>query len=111
MISAPVTGCCSSSLASKASAGGQLEQPSDVNSSRTTGTLAPGLLALAALTACGDPDPDWQAAAKMRARTGGSKCDECFIFGALGAAPAVDSVVGLMCFDGRNLDCIPRKML
>src|ERR1700687_5943932 len=37
MIFAPATGCCSSSLASKASAGGQLEQPSDVNNSTTTG--------------------------------------------------------------------------
>src|SRR5580704_8348419 len=31
-------GCCDSSRASKASAGGQLEQPSEVNSSTTTGT-------------------------------------------------------------------------
>src|SRR5215467_9136959 len=34
---APPTGLFSTSLASKASAGGQLEQPSDVNSSTTTG--------------------------------------------------------------------------
>src|SRR5580700_3286353 len=34
---APSTGCCSSSPASNASAGGQLEQPSEVNSSTTTG--------------------------------------------------------------------------
>src|SRR6266853_32558 len=38
MTSAPATGCCSATLASKASAGGQLEQPSDVNSSKITGT-------------------------------------------------------------------------
>src|SRR6266853_2216805 len=38
MTSAPATGCCSATLASKASAGGQLEQPSDVNNSKTTGT-------------------------------------------------------------------------
>src|SRR5271155_1432591 len=37
MISAPATGCCCSNCCSKASAGGQLEQPSEVNSSTTTG--------------------------------------------------------------------------
>src|SRR5258706_67204 len=55
MISAPGIGCCSSSLASKASAGGQLEQPSDVNNSQTTGTRTPA--SGAALAAPLSPPP------------------------------------------------------
>src|SRR3954467_13732219 len=43
MISTPATGCSFASLLSTASAGGQLEQPSDVNSSTTTGTRADGV--------------------------------------------------------------------
>src|SRR3982751_2954915 len=42
MISTPGTGCSCASLLSSASAGGQLEQPSDVKSSTTTGTRADG---------------------------------------------------------------------
>src|SRR3954453_21477801 len=42
MISTPGTGCSCASLLSSASAGGQLEQPSDVKSSTTTGTCADG---------------------------------------------------------------------
>src|SRR5215510_7077112 len=38
MISTPAKGCAVSIFASSASAGGQLEQPSDVKSSTTTGT-------------------------------------------------------------------------
>src|SRR5437660_1566877 len=37
MISAPAIGCASASVRRSASAGGQLEQPSDVNSSTNTG--------------------------------------------------------------------------
>src|SRR5260370_2302269 len=40
MISAPATGCSCSSFISSASAGGQLEQPSEVNSSTSTGVFA-----------------------------------------------------------------------
>jgi hypothetical protein len=39
MISTFVTGCCSARNFSARSAGGQLEQPSDVNSSTMTGIL------------------------------------------------------------------------
>src|ERR1700756_2792365 len=105
MITAPAMGCCASSLASKASAGGQLEQPSDVKSSRTTGTLT---VLLAGFCACGAPDPDWQVAATIRARAAGSKWGRCFM---LGATPAVHYILRLLRLDGRNLDCIPRKML
>src|SRR3954471_14468313 len=42
MISTPGTGCSCASLLSSASAGGQLEQPSDVKRSTTTGTWADG---------------------------------------------------------------------
>ena len=52
MTSAPATGCVSSRRESSASAGGQLEHPSDVNSSTTTGArlslLLTGATALAA---------------------------------------------------------------
>src|SRR5215469_7538567 len=41
MISVPVSGCCDSNRARKASAGGQLEHPSEVNSSTRTGVRAP----------------------------------------------------------------------
>jgi hypothetical protein len=41
MICVPLMGCASSNLASRASAGGQLEQPSEVNSSTITGMRAP----------------------------------------------------------------------
>src|ERR1039458_1759477 len=37
MISTPATGCCACSFCSNASAGGQDEQPSEVNNSTTTG--------------------------------------------------------------------------
>src|SRR5208283_4640220 len=37
MISTPATGCCCSNFCSKASAGGHEEQPSEVNSSTSTG--------------------------------------------------------------------------
>jgi hypothetical protein len=40
MISADATGCSATSRSSNASAGGQLEHPSDVNSSTTTGVRA-----------------------------------------------------------------------
>src|SRR5579859_8109178 len=40
MISTPATGCSLRSFVSNASAGGQLEHPSDVKSSTTTGTRA-----------------------------------------------------------------------
>src|SRR5580658_1559971 len=40
MRSAPTTGCFWSRISSKRSAGGQLEQPSDVKSSKSTGTRA-----------------------------------------------------------------------
>src|SRR5271154_4224694 len=40
MRSAPATGCFWSRISSKRSAGGQLEQPSDVKSSKSTGTRA-----------------------------------------------------------------------
>src|SRR5260370_33644654 len=80
MISAPAIGCCASSLASKASAGGQLEQPSDVKSSKTTGTLT---VLLAGLWACGAPDPDWQVAATIRVRAAGSRSDGCFMLAQL----------------------------
>src|SRR4029077_7293264 len=74
MISAPTTGCCSASLASNASAGGQLEQPSDVNNSKTTGTrtLAPVLAAFC-------EGPAWQVIARIKARAGGKKWDGFFI--------------------------------
>src|SRR5713226_2143187 len=45
MISAPATGCVSASVRRSASAGGQLEQPSDVNSSTSTGVGVEGVRA------------------------------------------------------------------
>src|SRR6266849_5571426 len=76
MISAPATGCCSSSIASKASAGGQLEQPSDVNNSKTTGTrtLAPPA-GPAEFCEC----PLWQVSARIKASAEGRRCDRSFI--------------------------------
>src|SRR5690242_8081199 len=73
MISAPGTGCCSASLASRASAGGQLEQPSEVNNSNTTGTRA---LAVPAAFCAG---PAWQVTAKVKARAVSRKWEGFFI--------------------------------
>src|SRR5271154_2229584 len=46
MISAPATGCDASSFRNSSSAGGQLEQPSEVNSSTSTGERVPSALAV-----------------------------------------------------------------
>src|SRR4029077_5321809 len=83
MISAPATGCCSASLASNASAGGQLEQPSDVNNSKTTGTRT---LALLAVLAAFCEDPAWHVIARVKASIEGRRCDGFFI---RNAAPQV----------------------
>src|SRR5580698_11063464 len=55
MISAPATGCCCSNCCSNVSAGGQVEQPSEVNSSTTTGWRAASVAGVCAfaLTAKG----------------------------------------------------------
>jgi hypothetical protein len=61
MISAPGTGCWSSSPESKASAGGQLEQPSEVNSSTITGLGAGGWFARVAGSLAGAAENDHTA--------------------------------------------------
>src|SRR5258707_5143426 len=106
MISAPATGCCSSSFASRASAGGQLEQPSDVNNSRTTGTRTLALVAVPAAL-CGGPA--WPRTARVKARADGRKCDGFFI---RNAAPHSVShyILRFLAFGGRILDSEPSKM-
>src|SRR5712675_735187 len=78
MTSAPATGCCSATLASKASAGGQLEQPSDVNNSKTTGTRSAARLEAAGAVCV---EPAWLIAARAtaRARTSDGKIEFSFI--------------------------------
>ncbi len=97
MISAPATGCCSASLASKASAGGQLEQPSDVNNSKTTGTRALALLAVPA-TFC--EGPARQVAARLKASAEGRRCDRSFI---RNTTPQVNYILRFLAFSGRIL--------
>src|ERR1700681_2092577 len=76
MISAPGMGCWSSRVASKASAGGQLEQPSEVKSSTTTGERE-----------------DWSLAAASRFGEGATEKD-------MAARVAIAKNVGVECFTG-----------
>src|SRR5260370_31794462 len=107
MISAPATGCCSASLASRASAGGQLEQPSDVNNSKTTGTRTLALLPL--LAVCWGA-PAWHVAARIKARAGGRKCDRFFIR-ANSSTHCTLHILRFFTFGGRILDSGPCKIL
>src|SRR5580765_4998207 len=78
MTSAPATGCCSATLASKASAGGQLEQPSDVNSSKMTGARSAVRFEAAGVVCV---KPPWQIAARAtaKARTSDGTIEFSFI--------------------------------
>src|SRR5690242_20564714 len=100
-------GCCSSSFASKESAGGQLEQPSEVNNSKTTGTRPLALLAVPAAFCVG---PAWQVTARVKARAGGRKCDRFFIR-ANSSTHCTLHILRLFAFGGRMLDSGPSKKI
>src|SRR6266403_55343 len=104
MTSAPATGCCSAILASKASAGGQLEQPSDVNNSKTTGTRSAARFAVAGAVCV---EPAWPIAARAaaKAKTSDGKIEFSFIATAPETStyyvflPPADQLAQSECFD------------